>query len=276
MVHHRKARNVSSFDPRAEFDGQDYYEYLLEAAAFGTLSDAEQADLTSFLASSPDARAELADLMAIVSSLPLTLDERAPSPELRDRIQAGIESSVANGWPAGSNNPAPQAEGGPRRPDEPIAMAGQSRSTPRPVYLWAAAAVAALALIVGLVVGSFVLDDEPDGGDLTLEPIAFESATADGEIAYMVEPNVIHFVMDELPELGADEVYQVWLIEGDVAQSAGTFFPDGEFAVAGNPANFDALAVTIEPGPIGSDGPSTEPFLEAELGQGDEAEDPGV
>jgi hypothetical protein len=41
--------------------------------------------------------------------------------------------------------------------------------------------------------------------------------------------------------------------------------PDGRFAVAANIADYSAIAITIEQGPLGNPAPTSEPIVFAEL-----------
>src|SRR5690606_10830645 len=70
----------------------------------------ERALVRGHLADCAACRAELADLQAAVSALPLELDEMTPPPALRDRIEAAVLTDLAAGGTAVAANGA-QATG---------------------------------------------------------------------------------------------------------------------------------------------------------------------
>jgi anti-sigma-K factor RskA len=68
-----------------------------------------------------------------------------------------------------------------------------------------------------------------------------------------------------LPPLDANQVYQIWVVRGSQPISAGVFRgADQPVALTVPVRPGDAVAITIEPGPNGSPGPTRQPFA---LGQ---------
>jgi anti-sigma-K factor RskA len=70
-----------------------------------------------------------------------------------------------------------------------------------------------------------------------------------------------------LPQIEPDQVYQLWLLNGNTPVSAGIFGPDIRETFSNFPANmagYTAVALTVEP-EGGSDAPTTTPFAIAEL-----------
>ncbi len=244
------------------------YQDLLAAAAFGTLTDEEHAILREHLDTCEECQNELRDFQFIASALPITLDEREPGPQLRNRILAVVQHEHRVAQPPQVPEPRvippvpqPAPQPGPRRAPTPI----------RRGYLLATAALVLLSLLAGAALGRFLLADEaePEG-----EAIAMEFSTpipnVEGELRYMPEERVFKLSMENMPPAPADHVYQVWLIDESGPIPAGVMDnPDGEFAVAADRERFDALVITVEPAPLGSADPTTQPIMVAPL---DEAE----
>jgi anti-sigma-K factor RskA len=69
-------------------------------------------------------------------------------------------------------------------------------------------------------------------------------------------------VVSDLPEVGAEQAYQIWLVEGDEARSAGVLGPtvDPRPVLVGDVGDAEVLAMTIEPR-RGSIQPTTDPLV---------------
>ena len=90
---------------------------------------------------------------------------------------------------------------------------------------------------------------------------------ASGEVFLPPTQDLIVLDVEGLPPLAPGEVYQVWLIGAE-----GAPVPSGVFAgtaarhaVAADPAAYQTLAITAEPGPLGSTGPTGEIVATASL-----------
>jgi len=137
-------------------------------------------------------------------------------------------------------------------------------------YLWAAA-LALLSLLAGAAIGRFLMADDPDP-EPAGETIAMQFSTpipnVTGQLMYMPDQQVFKLSMENMPAAPHDHVYQVWLIDDSRSIPAGVM-DRPEFAVAADRDRYDALAITVEPAPIGSADPTTDPIMIAPL---DEAE----
>lgn len=253
------------------------FQDLLAAAAFGTLTDEEWAILRGHLDGCAECQRELSDFQFIAAALPLTLDELQPEPQLRNRILAIVQHEHRS---TGPSLAAPvEVPGAGEEQETPRLMPRLESRVPTPIrrgHLWATAALVLLSLLAGAAVGRFLLadtaDPEPAG-----ETIAMQFSTpipnVEGELTYLPEQRLFKLSMENMPAAPADHVYQVWLIGDAGPVSAGVMDnPDGEFAVAADRARYDALAITIEPAPLSSPGPTsdpimTAPFTEAETGE---------
>ena len=81
---------------------------VLAAAALGTLAREEPAVLAARLAKSPQdraARADLADMRQVVSSLALLADEASPSSGLRERIRQAVAPDQQDAGSLGNETP---------------------------------------------------------------------------------------------------------------------------------------------------------------------------
>ena len=95
---------------------------------------------------------------------------------------------------------------------------------------------------------------------------------AGGEVQYRSDDNVLTLAFHDLPELAPGEVYQLWFISGTDAPVPSVVFtpgsaPGGETTVAivGDPDTLETLAITREPGPVGSAAPTNTPILAATI-----------
>lgn len=260
---------MNPVDPTAR-DRDDYYESLLGAAAFGTLTAEEEAGLRVYLATSDSARAELAELVALAGDLSLLVDEREPSPGLRSRIAAAIAAEPA----APTLAPNADDRGGIR----PI----ETSSQPTPIqqapgwrnYIWAAAASLLIAILAGVALDRVFLQDADD--DDSRETIAFELSLAtpvpelSAELTYDSEQQLFLLETEGMPPPPEGQIYQIWLIDAAGRPKPVGLMDDSVVAVAADREAYDAFAITLEPGPIGSPAPTTEPFFVAPLAAGDE------
>lgn len=255
------------------------FQELLAAAAFGTLTDDEWASLRGHLDGCAECRAELSDFQFIAAALPLTLDELQPEPQLRNRILAMVQHEHRSTEPPTATAP-PVTRGMPDDMPESHEVQGAPEPMPRleprrapaaaptPIrrgHLWATAALVLLSLLAGAAVGRFLLadapDPEPDG-----ETIAMQFSTpipnVQGELTYLPDQRLFRLTMQNMPEAPPNHVYQVWLIDDARAIPAGVM-NQPEFVVAADREQYDALAVTVEPAPLGSTDPTTPPIITA-------------
>jgi len=264
-------------DPPVNDRNDQYYEELLGAAAFDTLTAEEAAELEPWLASSAAARAELAELRMIAGGLGQLADEAIPSPGLRDRIEAAVMADVAWANPARGPRRA-VASGDPDHgivPLSTVPVAGAKRPTPlwRP-YVWAAAAALLIAVVTGVVLDRLVLgDDDAD----ERETIAFNLDLAtpvpnlSAELTYDPEDQIFILETENMPPAPHDHVYQVWMIDESGPQPMGVM-NQPRFVVPAPRNAYDTLAITVEPAPLGSADPTTKPFFEAPLTNDDATE----
>lgn len=88
--------------------------------------------------------------------------------------------------------------------------------------------------------------------DPAVRPVALSGDNASGTLWTVPTEALACLMIEELPNPGADKVYQIWLARADTIVSAGTFVPQGRetwVIVRANqpPSAFESLGITIEP-----------------------------
>jgi anti-sigma-K factor RskA len=246
---------------------------LLGAFALGAVDTEEAASVRAHLATCAECQAEITELWLAVDSLPSTIDPMEPPPALRDRIAAAIAAEAASPAPTPPTSPAtsaleqvPTIAPAPPVP-EPIRKPATfwSRATP-----WAAAAAILLLLSAGLLVWNLRLQEQITTAPVT-ETIALAPTDAapgaQGEVTYLPEDKLLMLDVRGLPPLKPDQVYEVWLIgEDGVPAPAGVFDqPTDQHAVVADRSHYETLAITAEPGPLGTEAPTGDVVATAPL-----------
>jgi anti-sigma factor RsiW len=231
------------------------------------LGDAEEgAAERAHLAVCPHCQHDLREYRLVAGMLPFSVPEAMPQPELRERVIAAVKRQVAESTPAPEPLPAQLAAR-----IAPALRPGGRRS------FWAALAFAVLALALlgwnislrseldrqtALVALSrqnwqtmiVLLDDTA----LAKYTVAADPAPAAGQYPahghFWASPRVqvACLVVQGLPELRADQVYQVWLVRGNEQASGGTFeVHSGKawtFVLSDESiTSYNELFVTVEP-----------------------------
>ena len=247
----------------------EYYQDLLGAYALGAVTEEEWRAVAAHAVACEACRAEVARLRAAAQALPLAVEDREPPPALRDRIQAAVLRDLADAdRPVAAPRPLPA----PRREEE---RAGVPAPLPGPrfgrrfVTPWAAAALL-LAFSLGMLTWNVRLH-QALGQQEVVETIALQpaeaAAGAAARLTYLEDRRVMIVSVRNLPPLSPGQVYQLWLLRDDAPVPAGIFAqPTAECAVAADPAEYQAVAITVEPGPWGSPSPSGAPLFRAPLG----------
>ncbi len=230
------------------------FQEMLGAYALDALTDEERLALETHLSNCDECTAELADLRLAVQALPLSVEEQAPSPSLRERLRAAAEAEVSasqkldgTGEPAFTHNVTPLATSS---PSAITVLPAWRRALP-----WAAAAV---FLLFGLAMLGWNLSLHQSSNQqvVALQPAAGVSG-AGGELIYLKDQQVMIVKPQGLPSLAPGKVYEVWLIQGNTPIAAGVLDrSSGQVAVAANMSQYQALAITIENGPLGSSTPT--------------------
>ncbi len=246
---------------------------LLGAFALGAVDVEEAATVRAHLATCAECQAEMAELWLAVDSLPGMIEPMEPPPALRDRIAAAIAAEAASPAPA---PPTPSAAPAP----EPVPIVAPAPPAPEPLRKpasfwsratpWAAAAAILLLLSAGLLVWNLRLREQIATAPVT-ETIALAptdaAPEARGEVTYLPQDDLFILDVRDLPPLEPDQVYEVWLIgEDGVPAPAGVFDqPTDQHAIVADRNRYDTLAITAEPGPLGTEAPTGEIVATAPL-----------
>ena len=256
-------------EPKVNRPPQDDLRGLLGAYALGAVDARDAAEVRALLDQDADAAAELAELLAAVSVLPALADPVIPPAGLRDRIAAAALTDA----PA---RPTPIAPLAPPPPAPVVARAVEPSSLVRPepafwqrAAVWATAAAALLLISLGLLYWNLQLRSEI-GATPPVETLALATTAmapqASGEVHYMPQQGVLMLDVKDLPPLPEGYVYEVWLIGEGNPVPAGVFADaTAQHAVVADRSQFTTLAITMEPGPMGTAAPTGEIYATASL-----------
>ena len=232
---------------------------LLGAFALGAVTPDEAAAVRAYLATHPDAEEELAELAAAAGVLPELAEPMAPPPGLRNRI-AAVVAQDADVAPS-----TPRLTSPPRAP-EPVRRPPSFWSRPTP---WAVAAAVLLLLSAGLFDWNVQLRNEiarqPAEQVIALAPTD-AAPGASGEVRYVPAERLFLVDVRNLPPLGQGQVYEVWLIGSAGPVPAGVFDQStAQHAIVADRSRYQTLAITAEPGPLGTEAPTGEIVATAAL-----------
>lgn len=246
---------------------------LAAAYSLDALDADERAAFERALAGSPELRDEVGAYAESAAHLAEQVEPSVPPPSLRDRLMAQAEATPQVAPDAAE--PAP-AVGAPVPPETraagPAETAARRRWFQRPGAIIAAAA-AAVVLVAGVVIG--VGWPGPNGWGAQRELAAIAAAPdarsqtleveGGGEITLVssAEQGRSAVVVEGLPELDADQTYELWYIDETGAAPAGTFDVRGDETwriLEGEFTPGVVVGVTVEPAG-GSPQPTTEPIV---------------
>lgn len=268
--------------PAAPDHGEDHADqaYLL---AVGALPAAEEIAYRRHLEGCALCRAVFAEAAAAAAWLADLAPERDASPALKPRLMAAVradrdEPGTGGGLaPAGRGPSAPDSAAAESRRVDPAASLQirrlRERSGRWPALALAAALVIALA---GLGIWDVRLSGETSrlrqqtgmqtaalqaiGGGATVVRLAPESRLPGGRASLVRgQPgSPSYLILDALPDLPANQVYQAWRIEGSRPVSAGVL-PRGAgpavIELTADLAGTTALALSVETAPGGRPAP---------------------
>jgi len=247
--------------------------------ALDALDQAERATFEAHLSGCADCRTLVAEMRETMADLESQHTVTPP-----ERMRAAVLAEVAR-----SPQQSAGVDQGGTQPGSPVAAApgsetdaagdrtgGNVVALPTHRRSWlvtsAAAGIAAVALIAILVGGVF---DGTSPADEVLAAADASASTLDSEVVvgaqvtFSPELGRAVFTATELPEIGADQTYELWLIDDDGPAPAGTFTPNPDGgAVAlidGEVTSGLVLGLTVEPAG-GSPTPTGEVLLAGPIG----------
>jgi anti-sigma-K factor RskA len=193
-------------------------------------------------------------LVAVTDILPLSLDEMEPSAGLRDRIEAAVLADTETPAPA-----SPEPVAAPPRPKlvtPPRNVSWLSSRTTK--------AIVSAAAILLIAVSVIAIALNMRGTETETIDVATLPQNVSGTLTYQPDDKKFTFDVEGMPQPPEGHVYQVWLIAGDSPKSVGIMHGD-EFETRADRDKYDAFAITVEPSPDGSAGPTTAPIVVAPL-----------
>lgn len=228
----------------------------LAAYALGALDEREAGAIEDHLGGCERCRERLRWLAPAVDLLPVSVEQRTPPPALRENLMATVRAEAA---PAAAVEPKPERS----------RARGSWLETLRGLMMRPAVGMAVLiVLVAGIGVGyalrgSGTTDTAPQL--VRADPLN-DSVPVSATLERTGDSATLH--VHELPAIGSDEVYEVWVQRAGVMEPRSTFVlsMDGtaEAAVPGPLADGEAVLVTREPRG-GSPQPTTKPLLTAPL-----------
>jgi len=250
---------------------------LTGAYALNALSPEEREAVEARAAQSEATRNELTELQDTANVLALATDPVTPSADLRARLMAQIAVTPQL---APLETPAEHelAPAGPVPAEylSPTELKTQSRWFSRPALALVSAAAAVVVLVGGGVILSGVLTPENNApivadkltqirtADDAQQAVAPVAGGGTATLVWSGELASAALLADDLPELPAHQVYELWYINEGVARPAGTFTVDStgdvQQVLDGDMKAGDMVGVTIEP-LGGSETPTTDPIV---------------
>jgi anti-sigma-K factor RskA len=219
----------------------------LAAYALGALHPRETEEFQAHLAGCVRCRTELRWLEPAIDSLPASVDQIEPPPQLRDRILGVIDADAV-----------PHARSGRRRSTR------WSLGALRPAMT---AAAVALALVAGLA-GGYALSGDDDGATVTTVPVRAAGPAIQTSAAVVRNGDSWTLEVEDIPTLRRGDVYQVWLAHGKRIEPSVLFVPShgntARVALPRTVASADQIMVTREPAG-GSLEPTSAALMQARL-----------
>jgi hypothetical protein len=239
---------------------------LAPAFVLGALEAAESDSVRRHLVACPEAHAEMAELHSVVPALFEVVEPVAPSAGLKDRILAAAAADTERGTTSAAE-PARDVQR-PRVDEERAPKPGWASVFRRPV--WAAVSLAAVVAVVAMGVWNVQLQNDISGlaaYRAGVEQVIAEAAKPGAQVAILsaegggpsglaavAEDGTVAMVMRGLAPTTGTEVYEAWLIAGDVVVPIGELRvgADGTASLTTDHVPLGTgvtVALTREPGP---------------------------
>jgi len=254
-------------------------EYLAAGCALGTLAETEMLEARDLEAADPTFAQDVQSFRETMGLLADSDDGIAPSADVEAAILA-IPKQHAQVAPAESvSQPEPVSETGPFAETQPAPRK-------RPMTTLFALAASTLLVLSAVLAGALVnqqqdsaeIEDSLTAAEaereraqrlLSASDLSFTEAEASVggslSLAYSVSERMMQLTPHDMPELPEDQTMQLWLIDDSGAQSAGLMTgAQTELLTDVAVAEDMTFGITVEPAG-GSDEPTSEPVLLADL-----------
>ncbi|MGI8316432.1 anti-sigma factor [Halobacillus mangrovi] len=253
------------------------------------LSEKEKNEFEKHLETCADCRDELEELQMLTADLPFASDPVDPPEDMKDRVLGNVFSEESPTATLGEKDKT-SSENKPNSIvdfDKKKQEKEEDSVRKKPVWL-IRVLVAALVLSIAGNLYALVIDNEEatpepappdapeDGTDQVMKRVQLQGqgidATASAALIQQKTGDILTLQAEQLDQLEGNEVYQVWLIQGEKPYRAGTFVANenGEGAVSYSldklpeDTNWDAVAISKEPDAT-SKTPQGEVILSSEL-----------
>jgi anti-sigma-K factor RskA len=253
-------------------------EELLPFYLLGTLTPDEVERVEAYLESNPDARKWVQEMSPVLETLAISAGTVEPNPATKQELLARLESGrktlrLRSGQVTDQGRMRQEARSG--SATGRLGLRERLRLVRlEPVVLAVSLIVAVISLAWAAAVNGRIVELRREVTDLQAsladqgQVIRFLSSPgsrtvliagteiqpgAQAQMIFAPDSQAGGLLIEGLSPLPADQVYQLWLIEADAPQSAGTFSvdPGGKATVlveaARAIADFDALGVSVEP-----------------------------
>lgn len=143
----------------------------------------------------------------------------------------------------------------------------QTATSPMRVHWIPVLVLTILALLGGVWLGrvAFVSNEEAAPRVIELE-VEDKNLNASGRVELINDRDILLLTINAMPPPPEGQVYVVWVQKDDVTVRAGIWSPNSrEFAFATWNGRYDTLFITAEPGPLGSEQPTSSPLISADL-----------
>lgn len=226
------------------------FEELSGAYVLGAITPEERELAEEHIAECSHCAQVVRELQLSVNALSLSVPMVEPSAALKERILASIQPEV--------NSIA-----------QPVQKAGQKRPMPQRRSRWqrwstqllAVAALVLLVLFSGMTAWNIALQQQVSSLTMNISPVNYPiqstntSAAVTGNLECFSKQHLCILTMHGLPTLEGTKVYQGWLLHDKQPTSIGLLnVREGVASVdfQGNVGDYNAAAVSVEPGPIAS------------------------
>jgi anti-sigma-K factor RskA len=233
---------------------------LAAALSVGSIESADQSALQQHLSTCADCRRVAGEYLAAAARLPLALEPRQPSPELRGRLMRAVYAEVE------------------QRDRQSAAARGEwwRRFWVHVPSARGFTVLAAAAVVAVIAVTAWTVSNRQNAGGARVAVTVAGTAAAPavhGQLVYDRGGTAAVLTVAGLPAPATiargDAVYEVWLVRADGAAVAAAFLsqqPDGSWSAAlnGDLTRYSAVAATVEPAG-GSRSPTGPRVIEAVL-----------
>ncbi|MNC24231.1 Anti-sigma-K factor rskA [compost metagenome] len=236
-----------------------------ELYALGALQDDEMERFEVHLQECPECEKLVKEYRQVIGMLPLASEPVAPPVGMKKRIMSSVfkaDAPVQIERNIVSEKPKVLPVEREITVETPVPAAKKL-----PVWRYFSTGLAAAVVVLLVYTGQLredvdrlkqqvAVSTEPLQGLKVTEAVVLSPAAADiaakGLATIIADSSGTHLVVqaEQLPELKGTEVYQVWLIKGDVPQNAGTFVSqggNGALYYTFEPQEYDTVAITLEP-----------------------------